>query len=80
MGTTACFLKGFLPFHIPRRGRQHLEPVVGISQSKLPAGNHGLQGSPVISTDEAPAEGPRSPYLHLDSPFMSAAAPTESDL
>lgn len=23
---------------------------------------------------------PRYPYLHLDSPFISAAAPTESDL
>ena len=58
----------------------HLQAVVGIAQSKLPAGNHGLQCSPVISTDEAPAKGPRSPYLHFDSPFMSAAAPTESDL
>jgi len=31
MGTTVCFPKGFLPFHMPSSGRQHLEPVVGVS-------------------------------------------------
>lgn len=58
----------------------HLQPMVGIAQSELPTDHHGLQCSPVIPTDEAPAKGPRPPYLHLNSPFVSAAAPTESDL
>lgn len=31
MGTTVCFLKGFLPFCTPSSGRQHFEPAVGVS-------------------------------------------------
>lgn len=58
----------------------YLQAMVGVAQTKLPTGHHGLQCPPVIPTDEAPAKVPRSPYLHLNSSLMSAAASTESDL
>lgn len=58
----------------------YLQTMVGVAQTKLPAGHHGLQCSPVIPTDEAPAKMPGCPYLHLNSPLITASAPTQSDL
>lgn len=33
----------------------YLQAMVGVAKTKLPTGHHGLQCSPVIPTDEAPA-------------------------